>query len=805
LATSLIEELEIVREKHNEVSAKMITDSILPGSKLSLGLEHCKGYTDFIVTLSRYHRKLDISGVEDTSLAGEDIRLPFLIALLRLGDELDADWDCRRVNMEILKMRDIPVQSKFHWWSHHYVQSISIKSGQITLYFRFPKKYRGKGIIEVFWNKALDSVRGQFSEVYNILYEYGLRLHPDVIGEKNYSSEGVVELIPDDLSEYIKEKILKTTESSQKLSAETGATWFVDGVAYSDNTEVVGCLTSVINLVAEGRNFDAAREIKRCRILTMAPKEKMIFSGLAGNCCYIIGKLSEAKEYYEDALKISERRDVQEIYKEDATSTRAATLGNIGLIYSAKGDLDNALKYHEDALAIHKEIGYGQGKASDLGNIGVIYKTKGDLNKALEYHQESLKIHRKLGYGQGEANQLSNIGLIYSAKGDLDNALKYHEDALAIHRKLGYIQGEANQLGNIGLIYIVKGDLNKALEYHQESLKIHRGIGYRYGEAADLGNIGVIYKAKGNLDNALKYYQEALKIHREIDRQGEANQLGNIGLIYKDKGELDKALKYLNDARDIDVEVGYRQGEANQLGNIGLIYKAKGELDKALKYLNDALKIHREIEYRQGEANQLGNIAIIYKDKGDLNKALKYVKDALKIHREIGYRQGEANDLGNIGLIYKAKGDLNNALRYNQEALDIFDIAAPRFIVQTLNNLATIYFKKESHEKGFEYLARAISSSSSIEQLNTVIFPFLQTVREMIIHNEWENLRKIHSTYTSGIITDEIWLNFFKAIHEYAIYRKTGDDSHKKSYKSAQQKLNPAFNKLLDELLEAER
>jgi tetratricopeptide (TPR) repeat protein len=259
--------------------------------------------------------------------------------------------------------------------------------------------------------------------------------------------------------------------------------------------------------------------------------------------------------------------------------------------------------------------------------------------------------------------------------------------------------------------------------------------------------------------------------------------LGNIGLIYKAKGDLNKALEYLKDALDIDVEVGYRQGEANQLGNIGLIYKAKGELDKALEYLKDALNIDVEVGYRQGEANQLGNIGLIYKAKGDLNKALEYHQEALKIHRGIGYRYGEAQE----------------------EALAIVDIAAPQLRVQTLNDLATIYFKKESHKKGFEYLARAISSSSSIEQLNTVLVPFLRTVREMIVHNEWESLEQIHSTYTSGIITDEIWFNFFKAIHEYAIYGKTGDESHKKSYKSARQKLNPAFNKLLCELLEAER
>ena len=218
-----IEELEIIREKHNEASAKMIRDSISEkASKLSLGLnepEECKRCAKFIATLSRYHRKLKIEineEVKDTSLAGKDIKLPLLIALLRLGDELDQDY--RRVNMEILKLRDIPVESKFYWWSHHFVSSIPVREGKIKLYFTFPEESRGDEVIEVFRNKVCESVQKQLDEVYDILYDYGIRLHSEVrIGEENYEPEGVLELIPDDLSEHINENILKMKRITSKF------------------------------------------------------------------------------------------------------------------------------------------------------------------------------------------------------------------------------------------------------------------------------------------------------------------------------------------------------------------------------------------------------------------------------------------------------------------------------------------------------------------------------------------------------------------------------------------------------------
>jgi tetratricopeptide (TPR) repeat protein len=103
--------------------------------------------------------------------------------------------------------------------------------------------------------------------------------------------------------------------------------------------------------------------------------------------------------------------------------------------------LGNALKYLTDALKIHREFGYRQGEASDLGNIGLVYSAKGDLGNALKYLTDALKIHREFGYRQGEANQLGNIGLVYSAKGDLGNALKYLTEALNVLDRCGLVYG----------------------------------------------------------------------------------------------------------------------------------------------------------------------------------------------------------------------------------------------------------------------------------------------------------------------------------------------------------------------------
>ena len=155
-----LEEKEKIRKNHHFSSCEAVKDSVKDSAELPLGLDICKEYTQFIAELCKYHRKIDLKVLKDTHMAGHPLRLYLLGALLRLGDELDADY--RRVDMEALNIIDIPTESKFYWWSHHYVQSISIDQGHIKLFFRFPEEYKNNDIVEIFKTKRKESLREQF-------------------------------------------------------------------------------------------------------------------------------------------------------------------------------------------------------------------------------------------------------------------------------------------------------------------------------------------------------------------------------------------------------------------------------------------------------------------------------------------------------------------------------------------------------------------------------------------------------------------------------------------------------------------
>lgn len=201
-----LEQMDVIRKMHNDLSSDMILDSIKDNSICpSLALENFHDYVDNIACLVKYHRKYDLNDLEDDSYKGEKIRIPLLAALLRLGDELDAD--CDRVNIEQLKYDNIPTESKFYWWCCYYVKSINIENGKICITFRFPLEYKNSELILLVRNQVKNSFITQFDQVYDLLDRYNLRLYKDIPCNEQYT--GVIEKMPNDLLAYLKKKTIK--------------------------------------------------------------------------------------------------------------------------------------------------------------------------------------------------------------------------------------------------------------------------------------------------------------------------------------------------------------------------------------------------------------------------------------------------------------------------------------------------------------------------------------------------------------------------------------------------------------------
>jgi tetratricopeptide (TPR) repeat protein len=273
------------------------------------------------------------------------------------------------------------------------------------------------------------------------------------------------------------------------------------------------------------------------------------------------------------------------------------------------GDYTTLVEFYEKLLPEHfddePKLTSRQTHGALLGNLGIAYSVLGQVERAIEYHEQALAISKEIGDRHGEGNQLGNLGLAYYALGQVERAIEYHERALAISKEIGDRHGEGNRLGNLGIAYHALGQVERAIEYYKQALSIAKEIGDRRGEGTWLGNIGVAYHALGQMERAIEYYKQALAISQEIgDRRGEGNALGNLGSAYRSLGQVERAIEYHEQALAISQQIGDRRGEGNHLNNLGRAFHDLKKYDLALACYLLARKIFGEIRAPEVETTE---------------------------------------------------------------------------------------------------------------------------------------------------------------------------------------------------------
>ena len=161
-------------------------------------------------------------------------------------------------------------------------------------------------------------------------------------------------------------------------------------------------------------------------------------------------------------------------------------------------------------------MGDRRGEAITLNNIGLVYSALGDKQQALDYYQQALPLSRGVGDRSGEAVTLNNIGGVYSVLGEKQQALDYYQQALPLRRAVGDRSAEATTLNNIGRIYDDLEEKQEALDYYQQALPLRRAVGERSGEATTLGNIASLEKSRGDLQTALSLVEQSIEILEDL-------------------------------------------------------------------------------------------------------------------------------------------------------------------------------------------------------------------------------------------------------------------------------------------------
>ena len=249
----------------------------------------------------------------------------------------------------------------------------------------------------------------------------------------------------------------------------------------------------------------------------------------------------------------------------------AMCLSNVSSDYRQLGNLNEAIRYGQQALVMRKEL-FGDSHpdiAASLDELGTHYGQFGDTHRALQYLEQALIMRRKLFVEPHPdiAASMNSAGFWYYEHRNHTRALEYSESALRMMREIyGEVHPQiAAALKNVGFYNAQTGNLKRGLECSERAVAMYRELfGERHPDvASSLVSVGYVYRKLGNFERAMNCFQEGLAQYRELlnpQHQFIATALSHISELYSEQGDYTQALEYARSTLSIRVNLlGERQ------------------------------------------------------------------------------------------------------------------------------------------------------------------------------------------------------------------------------------------------------
>lgn len=246
------------------------------------------------------------------------------------------------------------------------------------------------------------------------------------------------------------------------------------------------------------------------------------------------GHLNEGRHWLEALLARAPKR----------TALRSKALNAAGSLAFDQHDYAAATAFHEESLAIRRELGDARGIAVALGNLGNVARAQANYAAARARLEEGLAIFRDLGYTWAVGLALHNLGHVAREQRDYPAARHFYAESLRTVRELGDTQGIASSVHDLGYVALEEGDDGRALELFDESLALFHELGDKPGMAHAFHSLGLVAWHRGEYDVARVHLEASLRLRQELgDPQGTAACLAGLGGVAGVAARPEKAVR----------------------------------------------------------------------------------------------------------------------------------------------------------------------------------------------------------------------------------------------------------------------
>ena len=211
-------------------------------------------------------------------------------------------------------------------------------------------------------------------------------------------------------------------------------------------------------------------------------------------------------------------RKSQGLFKQvDDVLGRSRSWNHMGIVHVQLGQIDRAIRAFQEGLDLARQIGDRE-TAIALSNLGECHQLLYNMEQALEYHREALALAESTQFRTVEADLCRNLGYDLYNLGEVEEGVHYLERALRIAAESMEQDPELQALYTLALAEIRRGNAGRAREYAERLQETAVDQNYRVYQADALHALGLVHQMEGDVARAEQRWQEAVFLAHDTGR-----------------------------------------------------------------------------------------------------------------------------------------------------------------------------------------------------------------------------------------------------------------------------------------------
>jgi tetratricopeptide (TPR) repeat protein len=216
-------------------------------------------------------------------------------------------------------------------------------------------------------------------------------------------------------------------------------------------------------------------------------------------------------------------------------------------------DLDAAVSYGEQSLAIARKHELPAEQAYALHDLAPVYCQLGEANRALTAWEESRQLWRRMGDKAMLADNLTSASGVLAYTGEVDQAQAFAEEALELSRSIHNLWGQSYSLVMLGWLLLQLGDMSGAIDALEESHPIAHRVEFSSAANVAIGLLADAFRRFGQPGRASELVEHALANSSEGAPYC-ALPLRLSAVLQAERGEKEAAIHTLQQAQEMGLQ-----------------------------------------------------------------------------------------------------------------------------------------------------------------------------------------------------------------------------------------------------------